>query len=61
MVSLAIIAFSIIIVILTGYMPLLLLPAGICIGLIEHELADSSSKPVQNRVVQKRKQTLRRR
>lgn len=61
MFSLVIIAFSIIIVILTGYMPLLLLPAGICIGLIEHELADSSSKSVQNRVVQKRRQTIRRR
>lgn len=53
MISLFIIAVSTLIVILTGYTPLLLLPAGICIGMIAQELYNSSSS--SNRKVQVRK------
>lgn len=53
MISLFIIAVSTLIVILTGYVPLLLLPAGICIGMIGQELYNAPSK--SRRKVQARK------
>lgn len=53
MISLFIIAVSTLIVILTGYVPLLLLPAGICIGMIRQELYNAPSK--SRRKVQARK------